>query len=218
MRPIIVEPSKAHTASLIWLHGLGDTGAGWSEELRLLAPHLPHVRMIFPTAPTRPVTLNFGMSMPAWYDILGLTPRDKEDFDGLQASALSVKKMIDGEIEKGISPNRIVLGGFSQGGAVTLYTLFSLDYNLAGGVSFSGYLPLADGFKGRLKASTLNVPVLLCHGESDPVVPHKWGQLTYSKLNIEGASVSFKSYPGLQHGACAQEISDFLTFLHKVIP
>jgi len=218
MRPIIIEPSQTHTASIIWLHGLGDTGAGWSEELRLLSPHLPHARFIFPTAPTRPVTLNFGMSMPAWYDILGLTPRDQEDFAGLQATTVSVKKMIDDEIQKGIAANRIVLGGFSQGGAVTLYTVYSLEYNLAGAVSFSGYLPLADSFRNRLKASTLNVPVLLCHGEADPVVPYKWGQLSYSKLNIEGATVTLKSYPGLQHSACNEEMSDLVNFLKKVIP
>jgi len=157
------------------------------------------------------------MAMPAWYDILGLTPRDKEDFDGLQVTAASVK-MIDAEVEKGIPTNRIVLGGFSQGGATSLYTAFSLEYNLGGVVSFSGYLPLADGFRARIKQSTLNVPTLLCHGESDPVVPYKWGQLTYSKLNIEGASVTFKSYPGLQHGACNEEMQDLLAFLKKVIP
>jgi predicted esterase len=140
---ITISPAdcKSHSASVVFLHGLGDTSHGWAGAMHRLATALPHVRFICPTAPTRPVTLNMGMQMPAWYDLTGLGKRENEACDGLDDSRHSIMALVEAEIDAGIPADRILLGGFSQGGACSLYCALLAEVSLAGVVCMSGYLP-----------------------------------------------------------------------------
>ena len=119
-----IDPMEDHTASIIFFHGLGDSGAGWLDAMEMLAPALPFAKFILPTAPIMPVTLNFGMSMPAWYDIISLNREGKVDEKGILTSKLVVDEFVEKEIANGIPANRIVVGGFSQGGAISLFGYF----------------------------------------------------------------------------------------------
>ncbi|RHY30101.1 hypothetical protein DYB32_004611 [Aphanomyces invadans] len=123
------------------MHGLGDTAHGWADSILHIAQRLPHLKCVLPTAPTQPVTLNMGMAMPSWYDIRSLTDREGDPCSGIDASRERIENIIQAEIDGGISPSRIVLGGFSQGGAMSLYTGYQLDKALGGILVLSGYLP-----------------------------------------------------------------------------
>lgn len=220
MPDFVKGPLAEHTASLIFMHGLGDTGEGWSQILsEELGPSLPYVKMIFPNAPVQPITLNGGMAMPGWYDIVTLDKEapDAEDLDGLAVSVERIQKMIDAEIDAGIPANRIVLGGFSQGGCVALSG--GLGYKrgaLAGVAGLSTYL------MGRSTWSPAEeqqqIPVWMAHGTADPVVLPQWGQATYDIVKSKVPGASWSAYPGMQHSSCAQEMYDFKAWLQRVVP
>ncbi|KAJ1927906.1 hypothetical protein EC988_010201, partial [Linderina pennispora] len=142
---VVLKARAQHTASVIFLHGLGDSGHGWAPVAQILSRTLPHVKFILPNAPESPVTLNFGMSMPSWYDIRSLERVTKdEDEAGMRESMIKVNKIISDEVAAGISPERIVLGGFSQGGAMTLFTGLQSELKLGGLIVLSAYLPIRD--------------------------------------------------------------------------
>src|SRR5580692_2686121 len=162
---IVMTPANAPSASVIWLHGLGADGTDFVPlvpELRLPETQAP--RFIFPNAPVRPVTVNNGMSMRAWYDIYSLVARDREDAAGIQASASLVHGLIEQECAAGIAANRIVLAGFSQGGAVALQAGLRYGRPLAGILSLSAYLPLAATLEAEAAAANRGIAILLCHG------------------------------------------------------
>ncbi|KAL5017451.1 hypothetical protein ScPMuIL_007040 [Solemya velum] len=138
--PVVAVSQAKHTATLIFLHGLGDTGHGWADSFRSLK--LKNIRCVCPNAPYQPVTLNGGMKMPSWFDILGLKPESPEDEDGIKRASDTLKQLIAEEEKSGIPSNRIMVGGFSQGGAVALYTAFTLGKPLAGVVALSSWMPL----------------------------------------------------------------------------
>ncbi|KAM6976612.1 LOW QUALITY PROTEIN: acyl-protein thioesterase 1 [Aplochiton taeniatus] len=217
--PAIVPAARKATAAVIFLHGLGDTGHGWAEAFASI--RTPHVKYICPHARIMPVTLNMGMAMPSWFDIIGLRTDAKEDVSGIKKAAEDINTLIDQEVKNGIPSNRIVLGGFSQGGALSLYTSLTTQQKLGGIVALSCWLPLQSSFP-QASASTANkdIHVLQCHGEADPLVPLVFGSRTVEKLKsfINPANVTFKTYPDMPHSACQEEMMDIKQFIEKQLP
>ncbi|XP_039610450.1 acyl-protein thioesterase 1 isoform X2 [Polypterus senegalus] len=217
--PAIVPAARKATAAVIFLHGLGDTGHGWAEAFAGI--RAPHVKYICPHAPIMPVSLNMNMAMPSWFDIIGLSPDAEEDDSGIKKAAETIKALIDQEVKNGIPSHRIVLGGFSQGGALSLYTALTTQQKLAGVVSLSCWLPLRSTFpQAANNTANKNINILHCHGEADPLVPLVFGCLTVEKLkNIVGPeSITFKTYPRMQHSSCPQEMMDIKHFIEKQLP
>ncbi|KAF4524827.1 hypothetical protein B566_EDAN013987 [Ephemera danica] len=196
--PVIIAASAKHTATVIFLHGLGDTGHGWASGMAAIRP--PHVKVICPTAPTMPVTLNAGFRMPSWFDLRSLDANGPEDEEGIKKATEMVHAMIDDELKNGISSDRIVLGGFSQGGALALYSTLRYPKPLGGCMALSCWLPMHRQFPG-LAAGNTDIPYIQCHGDCDPVVPYKWGQMTASVLKTFLKGSEFKTYRGMMHGS-----------------
>lgn len=210
---IELQSGKNPTASLIVLHGLGADGTDFvpvAQELDL-AP-IGDVRFLFPHAPVMPVTINGGMSMRAWYDILGTDLVRREDEHGLRASQALVESLLDREQERGIDPARIVLMGFSQGCAMTLMTGLRYSRRLAGLVGLSGYLPLASVTQAERHTANSDVPIFLAHGSADPVVPIARATASRDALAALGHRVEWHEYP-MQHSVCAEEIADLNRWL-----
>uniref|UniRef100_A0A0N5AL58 palmitoyl-protein hydrolase n=1 Tax=Syphacia muris TaxID=451379 RepID=A0A0N5AL58_9BILA len=208
--PVIIPPTAAHTATVIFLHGLGDTGHGWSsvfkDEIRE-----PFIKYICPHAPVRPVTLNMGMQMPAWYDLYGLTPEAEEDVDGIEESAKLIHSMIDSEVRAGISSDKIVVGGFSMGGALALYAGLTYDKPLAGILGLSSFLIRKD----RDCTANKEIPIFMGHGDQDFLVPLTFGRLTEEYLKKFNRNVELKVYRGMSHSSCSEELEDAKQFLLK---
>ncbi|XP_066575854.1 acyl-protein thioesterase 1 [Amia ocellicauda] len=217
--PAIVPAARKATAAVIFLHGLGDTGHSWAEAFAGI--RTPHVKYICPHAPIMPVTLNMNMAMPSWFDIIGLSPEAEEDDSGIKQAAENIKALIDQEVKNGIPSHRIVLGGFSQGGALSLYTALTTQQKLAGVVALSCWLPLRTSFpQAAANGVNKDVNILQCHGEVDPLVPLVFGCLTVEKLKsiVNPANVSFKTYPRMPHSSCPQEMMDIKQFIEKQLP
>jgi len=212
--PVIVPATGRHTATIIFLHGLGDTGHGWASSLASIKPS--HAKLICPTAAAIPVTLNAGMRMPSWFDLKGLDPSGPEDEDGIKKAADNIRKMILDEVNTGIPHNRIVLGGFSQGGALSLFAGLTCSSPLAGVVALSSWLPLHKQFPWG--GNFQQTPILQCHGDSDPLVPFSFGYLTAEVLKSKITRHTLKSYPGLMHSSCEPEMDDVKKFLQEVLP
>lgn len=204
-------PGK-HTATVFWLHGLGDNGFSWAPVSRSL--DMPHVKFVFPTAPTLPVTLNGGMEMPAWFDLFSLDAEDsREDEAGIWQSAAHLMGLVDQEVAAGIDPRRIVLAGFSQGGAIALAASMMADRPLGGFVGLSTWLPrCVTAFNAN------DTPVLLGHGDSDFVVRLEWGMDSQRRLTEMGVRSEFKTYRGMDHSFCEKEQRDVADFLRSRIP
>ena len=204
-------------ATIIVLHGLGADGRDFvpiAEELDL-APVGP-VRFVFPHAPVRPVTINGGMAMRAWYDILGADIPRREDEPGLRASQTEVAALIEREIARGIPAARIVLMGFSQGCAMALLTGLRCRERLAGLVGLSGYLPLAATTAAERSAASQGLPVFLAHGRLDPVIPIAWANASRDALQALGCVVEWHDYT-MPHSVCAEEIVDLNRWLLGVL-
>jgi lysophospholipase-2 len=216
MANVVVNSTGKHTASVIFLHGLGDTGHGWSQMFQSIRQ--PHIRYVCPTANTIPVSLNMGMRMPSWFDIRGLSPDSAEDEPGIKAAAQQLQALISEEEKLGVPRNRIIVGGFSQGGAVALYSALTGGLApLAGVIVMSSWLPLTKSFPASLK-SNQDTPVLQCHGDSDSLVSLGFGQMTSQILKSFNKNAQFKVYPGMDHGSCDQEIQDVSQFIIKTLP
>ena len=204
-------------STIIILHGLGASATDFvpvARELDLRA--LGDVRFVFPFAPVRPVTINGGMSMPAWYDILGADLVRREDEPSLRESATAVQMLVDREIARGVPASRIVLGGFSQGCAMTLLTGLRAPQRLAGLLGMSGYLPLAAATAAERSEANRDTPIFLGHGRMDPVVPFERGTATRDALVGLGHPVEWHDYP-MQHSVCEEEIADTQAWLLKVL-
>jgi phospholipase/carboxylesterase len=205
-------------ASVIVLHGLGADGHDFepiAAELDLSAAG--PVRFVFPHAPVRPVTINGGMAMRAWYDILGLDFTQRgEDEPGLRASQREVQALVEAEKARGIPASRIVLAGFSQGCAMALLTGLRYPERLAGIAGLSGYLPLALQTAAERHAANADTPVFLAHGRLDPVVPFAAGLATRQALQMLGHPVEWHEY-AMPHSVCAQEIADLNAWLLKTL-
>ncbi|MGH8259040.1 MAG: alpha/beta hydrolase [Steroidobacteraceae bacterium] len=206
----------AASSSVIWLHGLGADGYDFVPivpELRLPEQCAP--RFIFPHAPIRAVTVNNGMRMRAWYDILDFSPGAAEDAAGISASAAIADRYIAREREAGIAANRIVLAGFSQGGAIALHAGLRQTEPLAGILALSTYLPLR-AMLSEAPMACREVPILMCHGQADPILPMALGEASRDLLRRTGCRVEWKEYP-MQHQVCAAEIADISTWLFRVL-
>ncbi|XP_074543081.1 acyl-protein thioesterase 2 [Halichoeres trimaculatus] len=214
---VTVSAKEKETAAVIFLHGLGDTGHGWADTLTEIQP--AHVKFICPHAPSIPVTLNLKMTMPAWFDLMGLKPEIPEDESGIKKAADNIKALIEHEAKNGIPPHRIMLGGFSQGGALSLYTALTCQHQLAGVVALSCWLPLHQTFPSA-SSGNKNIPILQCHGESDVMIPVQFGALTHEKLRstVNPDLITFKTYPNLSHSSSPQEMAAVREFIDKYLP
>lgn len=212
---VIVNATSKHTASLIFLHGLGDTGHGWSQGFSGLG--INHLKSICPNASVIPVTLNARFRMPAWFDIYSLNPGEREDDEGIKSSAIEIRKLVEEEIKSGIPSERIVLGGFSQGGALALYTALTMEKTLGGILALSSWLPLHKEFPKCVKGNR-DTPILQCHGDADPVVPCEFGEMSKSVLTSFCSKVEFKKYSGMAHSSSDQEMKDVMQWLNTVLP
>ena len=214
---IEIETGKAPTASVIVLHGLGADGNDFVPicgELEL-AP-VGAVRFVFPHAPVRPVTINGGHAMRAWYDILGADVVQREDESGLRASLLEVEALITREKERGVLASRIVLAGFSQGCAMTLLAGLRHEERLAGLAGLSGYLPLAAHTETERSVANRDTPVFLAHGRADPVIALSRAIATRDALLELGQPLEWHEY-AMQHAVCAAEIGDLNRWLLRVL-
>ncbi|KAK9485685.1 Phospholipase/carboxylesterase/thioesterase [Lipomyces starkeyi] len=221
MSAVRIPALKEHTATFIFLHGLGDSGSGWrflADEYRKLKV-LDHVAFIFPNAPTQKVTLNFGLQMPSWFDIISLDKVEtQEDTHGMLESAGRLRRFIDDEIAKGIKPERIVIGGFSQGCAISLWTGLTTDVKLGGVIGLSGFIPMRSQISKLHEKKGIKMPFFVGHGTSDPVVKYEYGVFTKQVLESLNIPCEFHEYKGLTHSASPQEINDVLQFLNKQLP
>ena len=212
---IEVITGKKPSATVIWLHGLGANGHDFEPivpELKLSADQA--VRFIFPHAPKIPVTINGGVVMPAWYDILAMNVDRKINTVQLQASADAVIALVERELARGIPSEQIFLAGFSQGGAVVYQAALAYDKPLGGILTMSTYLATADTLV--LDASNKNTPIMVMHGTQDPVVPEQLGQTASAFLQTHGYNSQYKTYT-MPHSVCAEQISDIGAWLQQRI-
>jgi phospholipase/carboxylesterase len=204
-------------ATVVVLHGLGADGYDFVpivKELETLG--VPPARFVFPHAPTMPVTINGGYVMRAWYDILGTDLVRREDEAGLRSSQAAIEALLGREMARGIAPGRIVLAGFSQGGAVTLQAGLRQTEPLAGLVVLSSYLPLAAQAAAERHEGSRSVPIFMAHGTQDPVVPLARGTAARDQLQQLGYAVEWHEYP-MPHSVCAEEVEAIAAFLRRVL-
>ena len=211
---VVVETGSQPAGSVIWLHGLGADGHDFEPivpELRLPAA-LP-LRFVFPHAPVRPVTINGGMQMRAWFDIRSFDVDSVPDIDGIEASCAELDALVDAEIARGVAREHIVLAGFSHGGVVAMHTALKSPEPLAGLLALSTYLPLADRLDGYPTHDGL--PVFMAHGQYDPVLPMPMGVASRDAIRSAGLDPEWREYP-MAHGVCPQEIGDISRWLQTV--
>ena len=213
---IVIDTAPDPEYSVIWLHGLGDSGEGWAPIVNELAlDGLPGIRFIFPHANTMPVTINGGYIMRSWYDIVHNDLGRQEDEKGLRESQILVEALIARENSRGIPAQRIVLGGFSQGCAMTLQAGLRHPEKLAGLMCLSGYVPLADKVAAERHPANQDTPIFMVHGRQDPVIPIARAIASRDLLKQLGYQVEWHDYP-MQHSACAEEIQHISAWLKKV--
>ncbi len=206
-------PQPRHT--LVWLHGLGADGYDFADLLQPLADSRAEpIRFIFPHAPIRPVTLNGGTLMPAWFDLYGTTPEDPQDQAGLGHAAAAITELIEQEHRRGIAPHRVVLGGFSQGGALALHVGLTGPKRLAALVAWSTYLPLAGSFP--LSCRNPQTPLFMAHGTEDMMVPFSFGVRSRDLIKAAGGEPFFKSYQ-TGHNVTEEEMDDLRGFLAPIL-
>ena len=214
---IEVETGPNPVGTIIWMHGLGADGHDFEPIVpELVRPNERALRFVFPNAPVRPVTLNAGYAMRAWYDIVGLDRRSKQDEVGIRASHSFVEALIKRENERGIATDRIALAGFSQGGAMALYSGTRHPDKLAGIMGLSCYMLLDTRFAIERLPANQATPIFLAHGTQDPVVNPSLGEQTRSLLEAEGYSVEWHAYP-MPHSVCPEEIADIAAWLRRVL-
>jgi phospholipase/carboxylesterase len=203
--------------AVIWLHGLGADGHDFEPivpELGLSAS--PPVRFIFPHAPSRPVTINAGMVMRAWYDITRMDLGVEVDADGINQSAEHLRRLISATVDSGIPSERIVLAGFSQGGVVALHTGLLHTDSLAGIIALSTYVPIPDAIRRYASEANKHIPIFMAHGRFDPVIPYPMGRQSAEFLMKEGYPVQWHEYP-MEHSVYPDEIRDLAHWLNGVV-
>ncbi len=215
---VIIEPSETATASVLWLHGLGANG----HDFEPIVPELPQsltrtTRFIFPHAPHRPITINGGLVMPAWYDVIAMDLPAKQDSQGIHDSEQILCQYISQEIKRGISTQRIVLAGFSQGGVIALHTGLRYPHPLAGIMALSSYLPLADTVKNEIHVANRKTPIFMAHGQHDPVILFSHAERSHQQLEKLGYEVEWHSY-NMEHNVNPAEIVDMSHWLNARLP
>jgi len=218
LQTVEIETGPQPKATVLWLHGLGADGHDFEPIVpALVRPGERALRFVFPHAPVQPVTINGGMAMRAWYDILGFDRRAKEDAVGIRASAAAVAELIDREIERGMASERIVLAGFSQGGAIALHTALREPRPLAGVLALSTYLPLAASLASERSAAHSGVPIFMAHGTGDTVLPLSLAETSRAALLALGYAVEWHAYP-MAHSVSMEEISAIGAWLAGLPP
>jgi phospholipase/carboxylesterase len=213
--PIILQTGKNPQHSIIWLHGLGADGQDFVPIAGQL--ELPvAVRYIFPHAPMRPVTINGGFVMRAWYDITSQSMDAQQDAAGIRASQSLVEEIITREVAHGIAPHNIFLAGFSQGGAIALHTALRQAVPLGGVLALSSYLPLAQIAAGELLEQSKATPIFMAHGRNDPLIPYALGVFSRDALQELGYAVEWHEF-AMQHSVCEEELDDIANWLRKKI-
>ena len=205
------------TGSVIWMHGLGADGHDFEPIVpELVRPGERALRFVFPHAPVRPVTLNRGFPMRAWYDIVSIERGAAQDEAGIRASHATVEALIRRENERGIAANRIVIAGFSQGGAMALYSGTRYHEKLAGIMGLSCYMLMESRFDAERAAANQATSIFLGHGTDDPIVSVMLGEATRRRLERSGYTVDWHAYP-MPHSVCAEEIADIAAWLRRVL-
>lgn len=218
---IKLETGKDPQHSIIWLHGLGADGEDFvpiAEEMKLRAP----VRYIFPHAPMRPVTLNGGFVMRAWYDIYAAAPSGglalegerQQDAAGIRASQAEIEKLIAQERQRGIAARNIFLAGFSQGGAVALHTGLRHAEQLGGVLALSTYLPLSGSLPHEASVAARHTPIFMAHGKSDPIIPYALGRASAQQLREDAYTLDWHEY-AMPHSVCPEEVRDIEQWLTR---
>jgi len=219
--PIVVEPRDGARAdcAFIMLHGLGDTGHGWAgASTQIETPRGANVRWVFPTAKTVPVTLNMGMRMTAWFDLNALDEASVvDDRAMIMESVAYVDSLVKAQIESGIPSEKIIIGGFSQGGVIALTAALRSEVKLAGCVALSTYLPLRGDYPGAFGPHAKTMPFLQGHGTNDMVLQYSYGERSFEFMKTNGVNVDFKTYVGMAHSACAEEFDDIKDFLASAL-
>lgn len=212
---LIVESLQPADACVIWLHGLGADRSDFEPVARMLQPLLPSTRFILPQAPTQTVTINGGYAMPSWYDILSISPGKRAiNSEQLETSTQQLIALMEQQRDSGISPARLFLAGFSQGGAVVLHTAFLRWNDVLGGVlALSTYAPTFEQVTA-LNPLQARTPTLCMHGRNDSVVPFFMGQAAQQQLESCGVPVTWHDYP-MEHEVCQQQIADIGNWLSK---
>jgi phospholipase/carboxylesterase len=214
---IEIQTGAQPDSAVIWMHGLGDTGHGWSEVVPALQlPRALSVRFVFPHAPQIPVTINQGMRMPAWYDFREGDLNTRADLAGVRRSHAQVEALIAREETRGVAATRIVLAGFSQGGAIALYAGLRHRQRLAGIVALSTYLIAPDSLVADASAANRDVPIFMAHGTQDPVVQFRWADASRTALVAAGYRVEWHTY-AMPHSAVPEEIIAIGRFLAAVL-
>ncbi len=217
LETVELQTTDQPNATVIVLHGLGADGYDFVPIVKELeALGAPKARYVFPHAPQIPVTINGGYVMRAWYDILGTDLVRREDEGGLRQSQAAVEALIEREVARGVPRNRIVLAGFSQGGAITLQVGLRQREPLAGLVVLSSYLPLAGSVAAELASAAKSVPIFMAHGTQDPVVPMARGTASRDQLQQLGLQVEWHDYP-MPHSVCGEEVEAIAAFLKRVL-
>ena len=217
---ITIHPAEGkHSATIVICHGLGDSADGWSDVAEMLCKQMPYLKAVLPSAKTQPVTINGGMPCPSWYDITGLDAASSDNVEGIDESVAVIREIINNEISLGVLPSRIILAGFSQGGALSLFTGLQLpaECKPCGIVVMSGYLcgpnklKITDGFE--------DIPILHCHGTGDMVVRYDWATKTKEALEGKGIkSYDLRTYEGMPHTVNESVLDAVKSFLSEKIP
>ena len=217
LESIIIETNPQADAAVIWLHGLGADGNDFVpivEQLQL--PSHYAIRFIFPHAPMRPITINQGYQMPGWYDISSLSIVEGEDEAGIKESSAILKQLCQEQEEKGIESERIVVAGFSQGGAVALHCGCRYPKPLAGIMALSTYLPLAETLNDEISESMAETPVFMAHGRQDDVVSYEYGKSSMEQLQNNDIDVNWHEYD-MGHAVCMEEINHIRQWLTEIL-
>jgi len=212
-----LEPPRPADAAVVWMHGLGAD----AHDFESLVPELgleasAAVRFVFPNAPVRPVTINGGHRMRAWFDVAGFDRRAPQDERGIRESHEAISALVARERERGIPASRILVAGFSQGGAMALFTGLRFAERLGGVVALSTFLPLADTAAAEAHPANAALRVFMAHGRFDPIVPQPLGESSREALRALGCAVDWHSYP-MPHSVCADEVSDLRSWLAGVL-
>ncbi|KAG6891704.1 hypothetical protein C0992_010107 [Termitomyces sp. T32_za158] len=228
---LAINPIQRHTATVIFVHGLGDTGHGWWPVAELFKgdPKLQHVKWVLPHSPTRKVTANMGMEMPSWFDIYSFGFNTEEDENGMLESARAINQLIANEIDSGVDASRIVLGGFSQGATMSILTGLTGERKLAGIAALSGWLPLPAKFKSLASSYASSIPVFYGHGSADPLVKLEKCEASAEFLATElkiprsnnrrvASGLSHVVYQGLTHTTNQEELDDLKEWIISALP
>jgi phospholipase/carboxylesterase len=214
--PIVLEPRDGVSASVIWLHGLGADGHDFAP----LVPHLGarrYARFVFPNAPMIPVSINQGMVMRAWYDIAARSGRLVSDEAGIRSSQDGLERLIDGQHDGGVPYHRVVVAGFSQGGAIALHTALRFPHRLAGLLALSTYVPLPEDLPAERSDANATLPILMAHGQHDPLIELARAEHSRDLLLSLGYPLEWRTYP-MAHAVSGPEIGDIDDWLARIIP